>query len=236
MGPRGMLTAGSRGMLTAGWRGGRALLACATPAGAVVAGAIRAALIMAGAIAGCGGGGGGRVAAPPVDPRGVVACLFQEAGTDGDDVLSAGELAAAPALAAAVAPLDADGDGGVSRGELTAWLTAVQESRIAVQSLVVVVTHRRRPLPAATVRLVPLPCMGGAVSPAEGQSDADGAAPCGIPGSPHPGVNCGLYRVEITGTGTDGRPLGPIYNTRTRLGLAVGGDLPAGGFATFALE
>ena len=57
-----------------------------------------------------------------------------------------------------------------------------------------------------------------------------------IPSGTYMGVNCGLYRVEITGQGNDGKPLPAKYNAASTLGAAVGGRLPENGVATFVLE
>lgn len=62
------------------------------------------------------------------------------------------------------------------------------------------------------------------------------AAPALNPAAEVPGVNCGLYRVELTGPGIDGRPLPASFNTESRLGLAVGAALPPNGMATFDLK
>jgi hypothetical protein len=67
------------------------------------------------------------------------------------------------------------------------------------------------------VRLVPEACMGRGIKPAEGTTDADGIAQMTIPGSPHAGVNCGLYRVEVGGV---------VTATETKLGIAVGAGSP----------
>jgi hypothetical protein len=186
--------------------------------------------------AGCGGGGPARVAAPAIDPERIAACVFEEADHNGDGLLAGDELAGAAAIKAAVAALDQDRDTAVSREELSAWLAGVRDSRVAMTSLVVTVTQKGRPLPSARVRLVPLPCMGEAVQAAEGTTDAGGIATCGISGSAYPGVHCGLYRVEISGNGLDGKPLGEQHAGLSRHGLAVGPDTPAGGMAAVALE
>jgi len=185
---------------------------------------------------GCGGGAPARVAAPAIDPEGIAACVFEEADRNGDGLLAGDDLAGAPAIKGAVAVLDQDRDAAVSREELSRWLASVRDSRIAVTSLVVTVTQKGKPLQAVSVRLVPLACMGSAVQVAEGMTDASGITACGIPGNPYPGVNCGLYRVEITGNGLDGKPLGEKHASQSRHGLAVGPDTPAGGMAAVVLD
>lgn len=186
--------------------------------------------------AGCGGNAPARAIAPAFDPVAIVTALFDERDRDGDGSLSADEVAAVPAVKGAMASFDHDRDGAIAREELSRWLVAVRNSRVAVTSLVATVTRKGKPLSAVSVRLVPLGCMQGAIQTAEGTTDNDGIAACGIPGNPHPGVNCGLYRVEITGNGPDGKPLGPRYNAASEYGIAVGPDEPPGGLVTFAVE
>lgn len=185
---------------------------------------------------GCGPSKPARVVAPGLDVAGVVAGVLGKADANGDGKITAGELAKVPALVDAVAVLDTDGDKAISAAELTAWLTAVRDSKVAITAAGVRVAQKGKPLAGVTVRLVPEPFMGPDVKPAEGTTTATGQAAVTIAGSPYPGVNCGLYRLEITGKGTDGKPLPAKYNTATTLGAAVGGMLPIGGMIAVDLE
>lgn len=177
-----------------------------------------------------------RVVAPQIDPQAIAETVFKVADTDRDGSLRAAEQQVVPAIGTAAGRLDADGDGAVTREELLSWLDATRDSRVAITSLVVVVTHRGRPLKAATVRLVPEPFMGGEVQVAEGVTDTDGSAAVTIPDAKYAGVHCGLYRVEITGTGNDGKPLPERVNAATTLGMAVGVGVPDTGWAEFRLD
>ena len=177
-----------------------------------------------------------RVPAPRINPAAIVDAVFEKADADHDGRLRASEQQTVPSIAMAAGTLDADGDGAVTREEIVAWLKAVRDSRVAVTSLEVVVTQRGRPLATATVRLVPEPFMGAEVKAAEGVTDAGGVAAVMIPDAKHPGVNCGLYRVEITGAGNDGKPLPERVNTATTLGMAVGVGTPETGSVEFRLD
>lgn len=177
-----------------------------------------------------------RVMAPRIDPQAIADAVFKVADTDRDGSLRAAEQQAVPSIGMAGSRLDADGDGAVTREELLAWLDATRDSRVAITSLVVVVTHRGRPLKAATVRLVPEPFMGAEVQVAAGVTDSDGSAAMSITDAKYAGVNCGLYRVEITGTGNDGKPLPERVNAATTLGMAVGAGVPDTGWAEFRLD
>jgi hypothetical protein len=57
----------------------------------------------------------------------------------------------------------------------------------------------------------------GGIKEASGQTDQSGMSMVTIPGSEYPGVNCGLYRVEISGKGNDGKPLAAKYNSQSSL-------------------
>jgi hypothetical protein len=188
------------------------------------------------AVSGCGQGRPARVIAPAIDVEAVTAAMFTAADTDGNARLEDGELATVPAIATAAVALDTDGDKGVSRQELAQWLDEVSRSKVAITTFETVVRHRGRPLAGVLVKLVPEPFMGGEIKAAEGTTDADGLARVTIPGGRYPGVNCGMYRVEITGKGNDGRPLPARYSSTSTLGVAVGGPLPEQGMALFELK
>lgn len=192
-------------------------------------------LVVALAAWGCGPSRPARLEAPELDVEAVVAGIMQ-ADADGDGKLASGELAKAPAFRDALAALDVDGDKALSRAELESWLAGIKASRIAVTSAVVVVRHKGRAVAGATVKFVPEAFMSGAATAAEGTTDAAGQAQMTIPGSRYPGVNCGVYRVEITGPGSDGKPIPAKYNSSSTLGAAVGGGLPAEGVFAFSLD
>lgn len=181
--------------------------------------------VVAATLAGCGPSRPARIPAPPLDPEAVA-----------DAAAAAGALEKLPAVGFGRATLDANGDKQVSRDELVAWLKEVRDSKVAITSVAVQVTQRGKPLSGADVKLVPEACMGGAIKEATGTTDDSGVAMVTIPGSEYPGVNCGLYRVEITGGGADGKALPAKYNAESTLGLAVGGMLPENGMASFDLK
>jgi len=188
------------------------------------------------AMAGCGPSRPARITPPRLDVAAVTAAVMAHADTDADGRLTEPELARVPALAAALAMLDADADGRLSAAELRAWLEKVKASRVAITSLSASVTLKGKPLSGAAIRLVPEAFMGDGMKAATGVTEAGGNAVLTMPDSPYPGVQCGLYRVEITGTGHDGKPLPARYNTASTLGLAVGGRVSEDGTAAFSLE
>lgn len=187
-------------------------------------------------VTGCGQGRPARVVAPAIDTEAVTTAVFTAADADGSGRLESGELVTVPGIASAAGVLDTDGDRAVSRQELSAWLDTVRRSKVAIMAFEPQVRHRGRPLAAAVVKLVPESFMGHEMKAAEGTTDADGIAQVTIPGGRYPGVNCGVYRVEITGTGNDGRPLPERYNSTSTLGVAVGGPVSEQGPAVFELK
>jgi hypothetical protein len=216
------------------------------------------------AAAGCGPSGPKRVPAPPVDPAGITKAVMQLADVDADGLLSAAELGRVPGLAAEratatpppspaadtplwaappagggnkrVLALDADGDKRLSAAEITTWLTGVRDSRVGITQASVRFSHKGKPVTGATVRLVPEAFMSAKMQAAEATTDASGMATPSIPGGRYPGVNCGVYRVEITGSLPDGKPIPAKYNSSTSLGLAVGNGLPAESPVEFRLD
>jgi len=130
----------------------------------------------------------------------------------------------------------ATASGSLSAAEITAWLDAIKASRVAITSLALQVTQKGKPLADLMVKLVPEACMGKETKAAAGRTNASGSATVSITGGPYPGVHCGIYRAEITGTGSDGKPLPSRYNSETVLGVAVGGLLPENGTVVFDLD
>ena len=187
-------------------------------------------------VTGCGQGRPARVVAPSIATEAVTTAVFTAADVDRNTRLEGSELVTVPGIASATAALDTDSDKAVSRQELLQWLEEVRRSKVAITPFEARVRHRGRPLAGAVVRIVPEPFMGGGMKTAEGITDADGIAHVTIPGGRYAGVNCGVYRVEITGNGSDGRPLPEKYSSTSTLGVAVGGAVPEQGMAVFDLK
>lgn len=186
-------------------------------------------------LAGCGPGRPARVAAPAVDPAAVATAVFAAADGDRDGRLVGRETVVVPGIATGMGVIDGDGDEAVSRSELVAWLEEIRRSRVAITGFEVSVRRRGRPLAGVTVRFVPEQCMGGGMAAAEAITDADGVAKPTIAGSRYPGANSGLYQVEITAPGSDGRPVSSRSGAAEPWGAAVGGGLPENGVVSFDL-
>ena len=185
---------------------------------------------------GCGSPRSNSVAPPALDAAAVTAAVMAQADADGDGQLTKQELERVPALAASLAALDSNADGRLAAAELRAWLDAVRAAGLALTPLTVSVTHKGKPLERAEVRLIPESFMAGRVAAATGQTDSFGSAVLNIPESGYPGVHCGLYRIEIAGTGNDGKPLPARFNAESTLGAAVGAGVPEYGMVSFTLD
>jgi hypothetical protein len=163
-----------------------------------------------------------RVTAPGISAT-AGADAIKQYDTDGDQLIGDAELDKAPALKSAIENLDTDKDGKVSADEITALIRQWQESKLGRMGLSVVVHRRGQPLAGATVKFVPEEFLGPEVLPAQGTTDEQGIAQMSVAVDPKdpkdvPGVQCGLYRVEITKEGVD---IPAAYNTQTTLGQEV---------------
>src|SRR5205823_4199779 len=118
--------------------------------------------------------------------------------TNKDGFLDAKELEACPPLKVALKKFDKDGDGRISTDELTQRLTLYNDSRTGIVSLPCQVYLDGKPLSGAKVTFVPETFLGPAFKPASGTSDSSGGVLLQIEGMPLPGVQLGLYRVQIS--------------------------------------
>lgn len=187
------------------------------------------------ATAGCGQRLPDWMVPPPVDPRALTKAVMAQADADKNGMLDTNELAAIPALRDVVSLLDTSSDQQLSMDELTAWFEQLKKEGVSHREAGLVIKDRGKPLANALVKIVPEPCMGGTIEPAEGRTDKEGCVVLNIPTSLVTGVRSGLYRLEITGTRAKGKPIPAQYNTETTLGLAVGG-LPGPQTRTINLE
>jgi hypothetical protein len=152
---------------------------------------------------------------------------MQLADANGDGALNAQEMKKVPGLIPSRPALDADADGKLTAAEIEAWLTRIATSRVAITPGSFTVMWGGRPLPNASVKLVPEPFMGAGMRSAEGVTDAAGIVNPKMAGQSYHGVNPGLYRVEVVGAAPDGNPLPAKFNTASTLGMGFGSmDMP----------
>jgi hypothetical protein len=143
---------------------------------------------------------------------------------DKNGSISGAELDKCPGLKAAIARLDAGGQG-VTAEAIAARIKDWQESKAGRLAFACIVTRNGAPLADAEVKFVPEPFLGSNMPVAVGKTDKNGMARISIPTSgeqyDQPGVPPGFYRVEITLA--DGS-IPSKYNTETILGQEVAID------------
>ncbi len=173
------------------------------------------------AMAGCGDPSALRP--PDVDPAAAAAAAMEQYDTNGDGLLSAGELESCPGLAKMIKAYDSDTDGSISEAELASRIQQFVSSGAALVPMSVNVLLNKRPLSGATVRFVPESYYGGAIKAAVGTTASSGAARMAVPAEDLPenqqnlkAIQFGTYRVEITHPQVK---LPAKYNTETTLGF-----------------
>lgn len=137
-----------------------------------------------------------RVAVPAIDPDRTATALVARADKDGDGGVSSSESAEIPGMRRAFPQYDADSDGRLSAAEVAGRIRRWQETRVGRVSCSFVVMLEGKPLPDATVRLVPEPEFEGPLPRASGRTDAAGRVAPRSEGQ-LPGVAPGLYRVSV---------------------------------------
>jgi hypothetical protein len=135
-----------------------------------------------------------------------------------DGFLDDKELAKAPGLQAALAQVDANHDGKISKQEIADRIKSWANSRAGRIPFHVQTTHNGRPLAGAQVVLVPESFLGGAIKSGSATTSETGIAVISVPNTVNAnvhGIAPGFYRVEIT---KDGEPIPARYNSATTLG------------------
>ena len=119
--------------------------------------------------------------------------------TDGNGMLSKEELTASPALKSVIAQLDKDGDAQISASEIDRRVDEWRDSKVALTSVMVTVRLDGRPLPGAEVEFVPETFMGDKTETAKGKTDERGMTRLRISDAPEGrGVRPGLYNIRIS--------------------------------------
>jgi hypothetical protein len=167
-----------------------------------------------------------RVRAPGIDASAAGRLALEQYDTDHDGFIAGAELDKAPSLKASMKNLDLNGDKKVSAEEITARIQHWQNvDKVGKMSLSVTVFRRGQPLVGATVKFVPEKFLGDEVQTAEGVTNERGVATLTVPPDPAQpnvhGVQCGLFRVEIT---KQGDRIPPMYNTQTIFGQECAND------------
>jgi hypothetical protein len=174
---------------------------------------------------------------PELDAAAAAERAMSDYDTDRDGHIAGAELQQSPPLNDAHQRIDRDGDAKLSRQEIEDHLKKYASDGIALYSYRCQVTLDGRPLPGATVTLVPEKFMGPAFKPATGETDEQGQATPVAEGTDPPGAYFGLYRVEVTKKDSGGREVLPArYHAQTILAQELGSSVrSAEGGAVFRL-
>jgi hypothetical protein len=164
-------------------------------------------------IAGCGGRAS---IAPPSIPSDAPQKALVLYDLDKNGWLDAAELEKAPGIKAAF-----PGSNKVTAEDIAARIAQWKKAGFGRMSFMLHVKHNDRPLPDATVTLVPESIMGGGYPRATGKTNQNGATMPTVPiNSPEdgPGAPPGFYRMEVT---KEGENIPAKYNAKTVLGVEV---------------
>jgi hypothetical protein len=165
---------------------------------------------------------------PELDPAAAAAEAMRLYDGNGDSVLDAAELRAAPGLRAALPTADADKNGSLTLQELAARLEKYNAEGLALMPFSCELLLDGRPLADADVRLIPEAFLGPQIKPAVGRSGPSGVAALNAEGlEGFTGVYFGMYRMEISKKNESGQETLPAkLNSQTTLGQEVAADRP----------
>jgi hypothetical protein len=163
------------------------------------------------------------------NPSAMADAVLREYDRDGSGSLEGAELDACPGLKAALAGIDTNRDGSLSRDELVARFGAYQAA--GTVSVPITVTLDGNPLADATLTFTPESCMDPSVKAATARTDETGAvASYEATGTGYAGLHAGLYRVAISKPDEAGNETLPArYNAQTTLGCEVFGGRGSSG-------
>jgi hypothetical protein len=181
---------------------------------------------------------------PAIDPSRAGSEAIVSYDSNHDGVILGGELEHAPAIKAALARLDTNGDGGVSADEVAARVKAWKDMQSGMTSVRMHLTLDGQPLVGAKVTLQPEAFLGNEIKVATGTTTQFGdvsptIAPEDRPAPNLPGgAHFGLYKVIVSSV-VNGKEIIPTrYNSETTLGQEVSYDDPGmkSNNITFALK
>jgi len=168
------------------------------------------------------GCGGDTLTAPVFAPEETAQRAMAEYDTNHDGYLDAKELERCPALKHSLESMDQNNDKRLSADEIAGRIKVYQESEVALKHVGCSVLLDNKPLEGATVTYVPEKFMGSSIKPASGVSDARGYVTLLVEGEKLPGVQPGLYRVQVSKKNASGQETIPArYNQDTILGAEV---------------
>ncbi|MFT7643269.1 MAG: hypothetical protein ACI9G1_005034 [Pirellulaceae bacterium] len=166
------------------------------------------------------------VAVPSFNANSVCEQAMKALDKDGDVFLSAEEVAACPALSAALATTDKDADKQISDVELKQRIREYRDDHLALMPFACQIMQEGKPVADARVKLVPASFMADTIKVAAATTGSDGLAVLAVAGMEFPGVQVGMYRVEISKLDDSGKEtISTEFNTETKLGQEVASDV-----------
>jgi hypothetical protein len=165
------------------------------------------------------------VAVPSFDANSIWSQALASLDKDGDKLLSEEEIEASPSLTAAMPTTDKDGDKQISDTELKQRVEEYRDDYLALMPFACLVVQDGYPVVDATVRLVPASFMSDSIKPAIGKTDSEGFTVLAINGMEIPGVQVGMYRVEISKRDDGEEAIAAQFNSETKLGQEVASDV-----------
>ncbi len=182
------------------------------------------AVLLLGALAGCGNHLPPRVLPDSVDPDAPNKAL-QLYDTNHDGAISGAELDNAPGLKAALPFMDENKTGKITAEDIAKRIAFWKETENGRVYFLCTVHHKNEPLVGATVRFVPEKFLGEGLQAGTGTTNKYGAVPVikshSEAAAAINGLSPGMYRVEITKAG---EAIPAKYNTATTLGVLVDRD------------
>lgn len=173
---------------------------------------------------GCTGDG---IAPPTVDPQAAARAALAQYDTNKNGALDGDELAAAPGFKAALPSMDQDHDGQLSAEEIASRVKVIVGDEVGMLQLACTVTLDGQPLAGALVTAIPEQALGSQFRRATGTTGIDGRAGFSMRLEGLTGMQCGIFRIEISHKDETGQETLPAkYNTATTLGMEVAMDLP----------
>jgi hypothetical protein len=166
--------------------------------------------------------GGDQLTLPTYAPDESAKQAMAEYDSNHDGFLDAKELERCPALKSNWDSIDTDGNQRLSAEEIAARIQVYKDSQVALKATACHVHLDGKPLQGATVIYMPEKFMGSSIRPASGVSDERGAVMLIVEGEKLPGVQPGLYRVQVSKKNGNGQETIPArYNQDTILGAEV---------------
>lgn len=164
-----------------------------------------------------------RIRVPSLDPQSAGSTAIATYDADKDGAISAAELDSVPGLKSGMGVMDANKDRKLTAEEIAGRVRKYQEDRAGLLFVAATVTLDGKPLPAATVALTPEAFIGRGVKPATGTTNEGGYCAFQTSGMDAPGVQCGIFKIEVSAKDTAGQERLPAkYNTETTLGVEIG--------------